>query len=161
MSYILRHNPMHLKMDKEGFVDIDKFLEIVQTKYNWIKKKDLYSIAQKNERYEIKNDQIRAVYGHTINVSFQLNGVKIDKLYHGTSKETAEKILKEGLKPMRRKKVHLSKTIKDAVTVGKRKTKNPVILEIDASSAIKNIALDILLPTFYLKIASIFPDKNI
>jgi putative RNA 2'-phosphotransferase len=38
---------------------------------------------------------------------------------------------------MKRKKAHLSKTIEDAIEVGKRRTANPVILKIDARKAIK------------------------
>jgi putative RNA 2'-phosphotransferase len=48
----------------------------------------------------------------------------------------AKEILKEGLKPMRRKRVHLSKTVEDAIEVGRRRTANPVILKIDAQKAI-------------------------
>ncbi len=38
---------------------------------------------------------------------------------------------------MKRKKVHLSKTVEDAIQVGRRRTANPVILKIDARKAIK------------------------
>jgi RNA:NAD 2'-phosphotransferase (TPT1/KptA family) len=37
---------------------------------------------------------------------------------------------------MRRKRVHLSKTVEDAIEVGRRRTANPVILKIDAQKAI-------------------------
>ncbi|MFX0133093.1 MAG: RNA 2'-phosphotransferase [Candidatus Hodarchaeota archaeon] len=137
MSYLLRHNPKGLNLDKEGFVDLEHFLKFVQNKYKSLDKNDLISIARENERYEIKNNRIRAIYGHSIDVSYNLEQIEIDKLYHGTTQKAAEKILKEGLNPMGRKRVHLSKTIEAAIRVGKRRTKNPIILIINASEAIK------------------------
>ncbi|RLE68636.1 MAG: RNA 2'-phosphotransferase, partial [Thermoprotei archaeon] len=56
-------------------------------------------------------------------------------LYHGTTPEAAKKILKDGLKPMRRRWVHLSPTPEIARNVGLRRTSHPVILEIDAEKA--------------------------
>lgn len=136
MSYLLRHNPMKLKMDEEGFVNFEEFLNLVQKKYISIKREDLMSVARQNERYEIIDDRIRAIYGHSIGVSYNLNQVKIDKLYHGTTQKAIEGIMKEGLKPMKRLKVHLSSNIEAAIRVGKRRTANPIILEIDAISAV-------------------------
>ncbi len=137
MSYLLRHNPKNLNLDKEGFVDLDEFLSFVQNKYKSLNKKELLSVAFGNERYEIKKNRIRAIYGHSIDVSYNLEEIKIDKLYHGTTQKAAETILKEGLNPMGRRKVHLSKTIEAAIRVGKRRTKKPVILIINASEAMK------------------------
>jgi putative RNA 2'-phosphotransferase len=137
MSYLLRHEPKDLKLDEEGFVNLDNFLKVIQERFNWLKKEDLISMAERNERYEVLGDKIRAIYGHSIEVTYKLEETFIDKLYHGTASDAAEKILKEGLKAMGRNKVHLSATVKAAIRVGKRRTKNPIILVIDASGAIK------------------------
>ncbi|MFX1450488.1 MAG: RNA 2'-phosphotransferase [Promethearchaeota archaeon] len=137
MSYLLRHNPKNLNLDKEGFVNLDEFLNFIQLKYKSLQKEDLIAIIRENERYEINNNRIRAIYGHSIDVSYELEQINIDKLYHGTTQNAVERILKEGLKPMGRKKVHLSTTVETAIKVGRRRTKNPVILIIDALSAIK------------------------
>ncbi|MHA1377478.1 MAG: RNA 2'-phosphotransferase [Candidatus Helarchaeota archaeon] len=135
MSYLLRHNPKQLELDNEGFTDLDLFLEVVRSKFKWLDKKDLLDIAENNERYEIKNNKIKAIYGHSIDVSYKLKKEEVNQLYHGTTKKAAELILKEGLKPMNRQKVHLSSTIEAATRVGKRRAKNPTILIIDAVSA--------------------------
>lgn len=55
---------------------------------------------------------------------------------YGTSKHVAREILRDGLKPMKRKKVHLSRTIQDAIRKGRRKTSRPMILRIDIKKAI-------------------------
>jgi putative RNA 2'-phosphotransferase len=56
-------------------------------------------------------------------------------LYHGTSPEAARLIRAEGLRPMSRQYVHLSVDFVTAKQVGKRKTKQPVILTIQAKDA--------------------------
>ncbi|MHA1143573.1 MAG: RNA 2'-phosphotransferase [Candidatus Helarchaeota archaeon] len=135
MSYLLRHDPQHLKMDQEGFVDTDEFLKLLQARFNWFTKSDLISLVNENERYEISDNRIRAVYGHSIDVSPKLETVQVNILFHGTSQESAERILRDGLKSMNRNKVHLSRTVSRAKVVGRRKARHPVILIIDAKSA--------------------------
>ena len=76
-------------------------------------------------RFEIKDDKIRALYGHSSSILFN----KIQKtaskppdiLYHGTSPSAAKNIMSEGLRPMNRQYVHLSTDKNTALQVGKRK----------------------------------------
>ncbi len=140
MSYLLRHNPKGLDISKNGFVLIDDLLEKLREKYPNIDKKSLEKVIKHGKkRFQIKNDKIRALYGHSIpvNISFE-DEIDVDFLYHGTSERTAEKILKEGLKPQSRNKVHLSPSKNEAIQVGKRHISNPVILKIDVGKAIEN-----------------------
>jgi putative RNA 2'-phosphotransferase len=62
----------------------------------------------------------------------------VKSLYHGTTPSVASKILREGLKPMKRRQVHLSPTVEVAEEVRMRRTKNPVVLEIGAETAIRD-----------------------
>jgi putative RNA 2'-phosphotransferase len=137
MSYILRHNPMSLRMGRDGSVYVGNLLSLMQKKYPWLDGKCLEEIVREDEkgRYELKGSKIRARYGHSIDVAIDLPLTDLETLYHGTSNHLAKEILKEGLKSMRRKKVHLSKRVEDAVEVGKRRTANPVILKVDAGEA--------------------------
>jgi putative RNA 2'-phosphotransferase len=139
MSYILRHNPMGLQISQDGYADIKDLLGLMQKRYPWLDRKYLEEIVNNDEkgRYELNGDRIRARYGHSIDVKIDFPLTNLDTLYHGTSEHLAKRIIEEGLKPMKRKKVHLSKTIEDAIEVGRRRTKNPVILQIQASKAIK------------------------
>lgn len=137
MSFLLRHFPQNLRMDAEGFVSIDVLLEKIRTRYS-IDKSMILEIADKSDkkRFEVKRNRIRALYGHTIPVDIEFEeDTHIKLLYHGTTPEAASKILKEGLKPMKRKWVHLSPTVKTAIEIGKRRTAHPVVLEIDAETA--------------------------
>lgn len=139
MSYLLRHDSEGLEVSKEGFVELYALVEKIKERYPWVDEEHVEKIVREDERgrYEIVNGKIRARYGHTIEVSIDLPLADVKKLYHGTTEETVRKILSRGLKPMERKKVHLSRSIEDAIEVGKRRTRKPVILEIDGERAMK------------------------
>jgi len=139
MSYLLRHNPENLKMDNEGFVRINDLLEKVEKIYN-VDEIFIRAVVEKSERrrFQIINDKIRAIYGHTIDVDMKIPvDEKVRFLYHGTSVQSAAAILKEGLKPMKRRWVHLSTTPEIAKDVGKRRSARPMVLVVDAEKARK------------------------
>ena len=140
MSYLLRHNPENLRMDAHGFVNLKELLNKVRQRFP-VNENFIREIVEESDkkRFEIVGDKIRALYGHTILVEIQLEEDKtVKKLYHGTTADAASKILENGLKPMKRRWVHLSPTVKIAKEVGLRRTKEPVILEVDAKAARKN-----------------------
>lgn len=81
---------------------------------------------------------IRATYGHS-KVRILKNKVKPPKvLYHGTTSSAWKYIAKTGLKSMGRQFVHLSEDVKTATVVARRRTKNPIILVIDAKRAFED-----------------------
>ena len=140
MSYILRHNPEDMKMDKYGFVDFDELLKKVKERFQ-VDKRLIFEIVEKSDkkRFEIVDDKIRALYGHTIHVKLEFEEDKAVKVfYHGTTPYAASEIVKEGLRPMKRKWVHLSPTIEIAREVGLRRTQNPVVLKVNTEAARKN-----------------------
>ncbi len=140
MSYLLRHNPENLNMDKDGFVSLKELLEKLNERFQ-VDENIIREIIKKSDkkRFEIVGDKIRAIYGHTIPVEIQFEEDKtIKRLYHGTTADAALKILKTGLKPMKRRWVHLSPTMEVAMEVGLRRTRKPIILEIDAEAARKD-----------------------
>jgi len=140
MSYLLRHNPENLKIDKHGFVNLDQLIEKIKERFQ-VDKNLVLEIVEEGDRkrFEIVEDKIRALYGHTINVELELEEDKVVRvLYHGTTPNAASEILRVGLKPMRRKWVHLSPTIEIAREVSLRRTRKPVILEINAEAARRN-----------------------
>ena len=144
ISYILRHNPgeFELELDEEGFVSIDSLIMKIikkQHKYaNVLNKKIIEEIVEEDEdaRYEIRDNSIRAVYGHSIkglNINRYLDSLPPKILYHGTTKENFEKIIESGfIKSMQRDNVCLSEIEDKAIRVALRRTNNPVILKIRA-----------------------------
>lgn len=145
MAGILRHFPekFNLQIDEHGWIELYKFVYAVkiQSKFRWLKEYHIKAIVETDDkgRYEIKENRIRATYGHTINVDLDLPTENIpDKLYYPATLEEADIILETGLKPIDRKKVHLSLTEKDAKVAGLYRNGNPIILEVDVKKAIEN-----------------------
>jgi len=138
VSFLLRHNPEDLEMDGDGFVDLDELVSKVKRRYPTVDRNLLIKMVDESERkrFEIMENKIRALYGHTVPVHIHFKEDKqIMWLYHGTTPQASKEILEKGLKPMRRRWVHLSPTDEIAREVGKRRTKSPVVLVIDASEA--------------------------
>ena len=138
LSYLLRHNPKDLNMDKDGYVQVSTLLNKIG-----ITKNQLDIIVENNDKkrfaYSPDESKIRASQGHTIKVDVGLD-LKRPKsfLYHGTTTDNLRSIMETGLSKMKRNHVHLTDDYDTAVAVGKRysKDKNPMILEIDAQKMI-------------------------
>ncbi|HIE35712.1 MAG TPA: RNA 2'-phosphotransferase [Candidatus Omnitrophica bacterium] len=92
-------------------------------------------------RFEVKENKIRAGYGHSIKVEPKERCRELFTfLFDGTSPENLRSILKEGLNLQRRIFVHFSSTLEDAHAVGKRKSPKPVILKIETKRASKEVS---------------------
>lgn len=143
MTYLLRHNrgDYQLAMDGNGFVEIADLLEVLRTRWPYLDEEHIREIVERSEkqRFMIVGERIRANYGHSVEVNVELPVVQPpDVLFHGTTRKAARSIMEEGLKPMGRQCVHLSSTYAEAVSVGRRRQRNPVMLEIDAARAWKD-----------------------
>ncbi|NJE07852.1 RNA 2'-phosphotransferase [Thermococcus sp. M39] len=137
MSYILRHSPweFNLEPDEMGFVELNEFIRALRDVYPWVSGEHVKAVVELDPkgRFEIRGDKIRARYGHSFEVLLDHEEDKESKtLYHGTPRKNLAKILKEGLKPMKRKFVHLTKSKREAYETGLRHGKDVVVLIIDA-----------------------------
>ncbi len=146
VSYALRHAPWEyeLELDEDGFVPIEQLLHSLNSLNEYgreVTKEDLeYIISHSDKRrHEIVNDKIRALYGHSIPIKIEKTlAAPPDILYHGTARRFLNSIMKDGLLPMKRQYVHLSADTDIARLVGKRRDRDPIILEIDAKAASKD-----------------------
>ena len=125
-------------LDKKGCTSISELLIALSLHHQhhhsnrWlrhIEKQNLEEMIARSDkvRFEIKDDKIRALYGHSYSFIPFIKIQKIsskppDMLYHGTSPSSAKNIMSEGLRPMNRQYVHLSADKNTALQVGKRKT---------------------------------------
>ena len=140
MSYILRHDPRKfgLEPDSYGFVAVQDLLTVLADRYGELDISDLKGAVQDcpKRRFEIRGEKIRARYGHSIDVMLDAQPCQPPEfLFHGTSPAMKGSILEEGIKPMKRKYVHLSKTTEEASQLGNRKSKNPVVFTVKAREA--------------------------
>ena len=174
LSGILRHFPEKygLKLDDQGFVDIDLLIERIRREnpsFNWIKRQHILAIVETSskKRFEIKDNRIRAIYGHSIPVKIKYVEEKnVKYAYHGTSTLFLDKILSEGIKPMKRLYVHLTIDLDTALENARRKKGRPAILLVDLDRmrkmgykiyrANEKILLTKYVPTNVIKIYKIY-----
>jgi putative RNA 2'-phosphotransferase len=145
VSYILRHHPedFGLKLEADASVETAELLPALKDKFKNITKNDLIQLVNNDSkgRFSFLNDKkrIRANYGHSIEgVNPDYEAIKPPKLlYHGTRPEVKDKIFNAGLKPMGRNYVHLSLGVKEAEKVARRRTRQPLIIKIEALKAFR------------------------
>jgi putative RNA 2'-phosphotransferase len=143
LTGILRHFPDRygLTMEPHGWVSLPAIVRSVSQRhpaYHWLRVQHLVAISETDAkgRYEVRDDRVRATYGHTVEVDLDLPTENIpDHLYFPVTIEEAGIVLEVGLKPSDRKRVHLSKTAGDAHAAGSVRTPDPVILEVDTRRA--------------------------
>lgn len=136
ISMILRHRPQeaHITLDEHGWADVEELLAGVSGTGREIDRAMLEEIVatDKKQRYSFNQDKtlIRANQGHSIPVDVELKEQEPPEfLYHGTAAAFLDAIRAEGIKPMSRLYVHLSKDGKTALTVGRRHGE-PVVLKV-------------------------------
>lgn len=134
LSQILRHRPekIGLQLDAQGWAQVDELLEKAAAKGERFDRALLQIVVDTNnkKRFAFSDDgqRIRASQGHSIDIDLGLKPQKPPEiLWHGTAEKSIESIRKEGLRPMRRQHVHLSKDRQTAENVGGRHGKAVVL----------------------------------
>lgn len=135
LSYLLRHNPeqFDIELDPEGFADLEAVARSLG-----IGDADIRTVVRgsSKRRFEIVDDRIRALYGHSVGVNLCFpRVVPPQTLYHGTAWRLVREILESGLKPMGRLYVHLSATEDEARVVGRRREASPAVIHVGAEQA--------------------------
>ncbi|MBD5396047.1 MAG: RNA 2'-phosphotransferase [Lachnospiraceae bacterium] len=130
ISLILRHKPetIGISLDEHGWANVDELIAGI-AKTHEINMDILEEIVDTDEkqRYSFSEDKtlIRANQGHSIPVDVELDEVEPPvKLWHGIGEKYVSSIDEQGLIPMSRLYVHLSKDEETAVKVGKRHGKS-------------------------------------
>ncbi len=144
ISLVLRHKPdtAGIQLDEHGWANVDELIEGINNTGRKIDMDILEEIVMTDnkQRYSFNEDKtlIRANQGHSIPVDVELEEKQPPQyLYHGTADRFLVFIMIEGLKPMSRLYVHLSKDQETAMKVGKRHGK-PVVLRIKAEEMWKD-----------------------
>lgn len=136
ISLVLRHKPQaaHIALDEHGWADVKELLNGINDTGRKIDMAVLEEIVatDNKQRYSFNQDKtlIRANQGHSVSVDVELKEQEPPGiLYHGTAARFVGNIRNEGLKPMGRLYVHLSKDVETALKVGKRHGE-PVVLKV-------------------------------
>jgi putative RNA 2'-phosphotransferase len=140
LSFLLRHRPRGypLSFDRQGFVSWSDLKEQVATRFPDVTDEEIRDViaGSDKKRFEMREDKVRATYGHSFPVDIGVESVEPPvRLYHGTARDLAQTVLREGLKPRGRTYVHLSASLEEAVAVGQRRDASPAIIVVDALAA--------------------------
>ena len=161
ISLILRHHPeaAYIELDEHGWAEVDKLIEGIRRTGKRINRELLEEIVRTDnkQRYSFNEDKtyIRANQGHSVPVDVGLKEQEPPVfLYHGTAAGFLASIEREGLKPMGRLYVHLSKDVETAVNVGKRHGK-PIVLKIHSGDMYRDGQ------TFYLSENGVWLTKKV
>lgn len=139
-TWALRHAPDEagINVDSHGWADVHELVDAAREDHEWATVELLAAVVSVNSkgRFEVDGNRIRAVYGHSIDVTVQDTGDSdIPKtLYHGTPTDNLSQIMSDGLKPMNRNEVHLTDSLETARDVGERHSEDIAVLEVDADN---------------------------
>lgn len=139
LSRHLRHQPERLGLTLEpgGWVGVDELLAACAARSFPLSRAELDEVIARNDKRRFELDaagtRIRASQGHSVDVDLQLAPTAPPTvLFHGTGAGSVEAILRDGLQPMSRHHVHLSRDRETARRVGARHGR-PVVLEVDTA----------------------------
>lgn len=140
LSFLLRHRPRDypLSFDRQRFVSWSDLKEQVEARFPDVTDEEIRSViaGSDKKRFEMREDKVRATYGHSFPVDIGVESIEPPaRLYHGTARDLARTVLREGLKPRGRTYVHLSASLEEALMVGQRRDASPAILVVDALAA--------------------------
>lgn len=140
LSYLLRHRPKEYQLvfDRRGFVAWSEVLDLVQKRFYDATEAQIRAVVIESEkkRFELRDNKVRATYGHSFPVDLELEPVEPPaELYFGTARDLAHSILRDGLKPRDRQYVHLSASLEEAQAVGRRRDPAPAVVVVDTRAA--------------------------
>ena len=136
----------------------------MQKRYPLFDREMLEQIVARDENqrfdYDETHARIRANQGHCIQVDVDLQEkIPPDVLWHGSARRFDHAIRREGLKPISRLYVHLSKDIETALKVGKRHGE-PVVYAVDTKAMVK-AGYHFYLSANYVWLTSAGPPHNL
>jgi len=111
-----------------------------ESRWNWVRKEDLLNLiaSSPRRRFEIRGGRIRALYGHTaLKMMASEPVIPPEYLFHGTARRFSSGIERSRSLPVRRAFVPLSRSVEEALTVGKRRDHNPVVYRIHALDSLQ------------------------
>jgi putative RNA 2'-phosphotransferase len=143
ISLALRHEPKgyDIVIGQNGWTSIEEFITGIRKKHPEFKEitiGDLERVVNLShkKRHEIKEDQIRALFGHSIAIEkADVISTPPKYLYHGTSYKNYLTIKSQGLKRMQRQFVHMHVNKLEAEKSASRKFKPAITLKVNSKKA--------------------------
>ncbi len=140
LAFMLRHQPekFDLEVDPYGWAELDEVVRALNERLT--DPVDVDEVAEAVEagdriRYEIKDERIRALYGHSIAVEPGDPCKPPQRLYAGLTSRDGTRARQYGLRGGRRRFLHLAVTPDDAMEAGRRAGREYVVVTVRALEA--------------------------
>ncbi|MGH6815504.1 MAG: RNA 2'-phosphotransferase [Hyphomicrobiaceae bacterium] len=144
LSLVLRHRPdrIGLALDVNGWVSVADLIEQARVHGVRLDRELIRRVVATNDkkRFALSADgtKIRANQGHSIDIDLGLEPCQPPEfLFHGTADRALDNIRKHGLRPGKRRHVHLTGDAATARAVGARHGR-PLVLRIRAGAMCKD-----------------------
>ena len=142
LAMVLRHraHQFDLPVDDEGFVPVGELLDVIdeQSSLDWVEREHLDILTRRGDRqrFEIRDDGIRATYGHSFHRQIRYDAVEPPAhLFVPIPKAQVPSVKAQGLRPVGRQYVHLSEERSEAEEVGRRHDDDSKIVTVRAQEA--------------------------
>jgi putative RNA 2'-phosphotransferase len=143
LALVLRHRAHNfdLQVDDEGFVSIDDLLDVIDERHpalDWVEHEHIEELAGApgRKRFEIRDDMIRATYGHSFKRPIRYPSVDPPPtLYIGVVASRLPELKAKGLTPTGRQFVHLSESSDEALEIGRHQGDDATAVSVRAAEA--------------------------
>jgi putative RNA 2'-phosphotransferase len=146
LSLVLRHRPESagLTLDSRGFCAIEDLLVAASRALGFtVTLGEIEDLARapaspgEKRRFEIEGVYVRAGHGHSIVIAGYRSTVPTGRLFHATVRGALPAIRQQGLRSMRRQKVHLSHDAEITLEAARRRGADTVLIEVDIPRALE------------------------
>ena len=133
LAFMLRHQPeeFDLELDRFGWGDLEDVIYALQERIgSHVEDEDVEAAiaASDRQRYEIKDDKIRALYGHSFPIDPGEPTEPPDELFIGVGSRDAARAEEKGLRSGRRAFLHLARTEEEAREAGRRAAREYAVI---------------------------------
>ena len=168
MAAVLRHGVGGVRIDSSGWVSLEELASALTRMFKTpVRRQHIMEVLRNDYvgRYELDehSGRVRALYGHSIPVTISYRRAspgEVKLLYHGTTRERLDKILREGLRPLDRLWVHMYNSYELAAERSMRRRGKPTVLVIDAEAMLLS-GYNIFRAGRYVYVAKHVPSKFI
>jgi RNA:NAD 2'-phosphotransferase (TPT1/KptA family) len=127
LAYHLRHSTT-IRRDRAGWASVEMLTDQLRADGLKVSTMDILAVASAidENRFEIADSHIRAMYGHTVPVDIDyVSSAERPRLFHATPMQAVDSIFQRygggGLQPMARQWVHLATDWRRAMRTGERR----------------------------------------
>ena len=140
LAYMLRHQPedFDLELDAHGFAEFEDVVRALNERLGEpIHDEDVLEAIESGDRprYQVTDDKIRALYGHSFPIDPGEPSEPPELLYVGVGSRDAGRATRHDLRGGRRAFLHLALTFEDAVETGRRIAPEYAVITVRAKQA--------------------------